>query len=400
MFTDKQLERYAQVLMWGLRTARRKRFKRNDAVLIRMDAPALPLAEKLYAALVAARLNPVIQLNPTEKMQRSYYELAKPAQLDFVAPGKTVLVRNIQGSIALLAPASLTHLAGIDARKIGRTLKAQSPFRQILNKREALGDFSWTLCSYPTAALAEHAGISPQQYSRQIIRACFLDKKDPVGQWQSIHRRAQRIKKWLNRMKIHRLQIESARTDLSVYPGKMRRWVGVTGRNIPSFELFISPDWRLTKGLFFADQPSVRSGNYVEAVRLEFADGRLVRIDAKQGERFVKQQLALDEGASRLGEFSLTDKRFSRINRFMANTLYDENFGGGSGNCHIAVGASYSNTFAGDPARLTPAKKRQLGFNESALHWDLVNTEKKKVTAHLAGGGSRVIYENGVFAID
>ena len=201
-------------------------------------------------------------------------------------------------------------------------------------------------------------------------------------------------------MEIRLLHIESARTDLTVYPGKMRQWVGITGRNIPSFELFISPDWRLTRGVFFADQPSFRNGNYVKAVRLEFADGRLSRIDAEQGERFVRQQLALDDGAGRLGEFSLTDKRFSRINRFMANTLYDENFGGSSGNCHIAVGASYSNTFAGDPAKLTPAKKRQLGFNESALHWDLVNTEKKRVTAHLTRGGSRVIYENGVFPID
>ncbi|MBW2336563.1 MAG: aminopeptidase, partial [Deltaproteobacteria bacterium] len=46
---------------------------------------------------------------------------------------------------------------------------------------------------------------------------------------------------------------------------------------------------------------------------------------------------------------------------------------------------------------LTPTRKRHLGFNESALHWDLVNTEKKRVTAHLKSGKSVIIYENGRF---
>ena len=105
----------------------------------------------------------------------------------------------------------------------------------------------------------------------------------------------------------------------------------------------------------------------------------------------------MDKGADKVGEFSLTDKRFSKINRFMAKTLYDENYGGRYGNCHIALGASYSNTYAGDSKRLNPARKRQLGFNESALHWDLVNTEKKRVTAHLKSGKALVIYENGRF---
>ena len=378
MFTDKQLERYAQVLIWGLKTARRKRFKSGDTVVIRFDADALPLAEHLHAILVSARLNPIIRLNPTANMQRRFYELAKPSQLDFVAAGKTQFARDIQGSISLLAPASLTHLAGIDARKIGRTLKSHRGIKEILNKREAIGDFSWTLCVYPTQALAKHAGISLKQYSQQIGRACFLDKKEPVTHWRQIHRRAQRIKQWLARMDIDRLEIESARTHLTVFPGQMRQWVGVTGRNIPSFELFISPDWRLTQGVFFADQPSFRNGNHVKDVRFEFVDGRLKRIAAAQGESFLKDQLALDSGASRLGEFSLTDKRFSRINRFMANTLFDENFGGRNGNSHIAVGSSYSNTFAGDPAKLTAAKKRRLGFNESALALGFRQHREKK----------------------
>ena len=81
----------------------------------------------------------------------------------------------------------------------------------------------------------------------------------------------------------------------------------------------------------------------------------------------------------------------------MADTLFDENYGGRYGNCHIAVGASYSDTYDGNPAELTKELKKKLGFNDSALHWDLVNTEKKTVDAYLTSGQKVRIYEDGMF---
>jgi len=189
----------------------------------------------------------------------------------------------------------------------------------------------------------------------------------------------------------------SKHIDLEITPGRHRRWIGVSGHNIPSFELFVSPDWRGTRGVYFADQPSFRSGNYVKGVRLEFQKGKVVGIHAEKGRDFVKKQLSMDKGASQIGEFSLTDKRFSKISRFMANTLFDENYGGAQGNCHVALGSSYSDTYAGEAAKLTKKLKEKLGFNDSALHWDLVNTEKKQVVAHLNTGKRVTIYENGKF---
>jgi len=132
-------------------------------------------------------------------------------------------------------------------------------------------------------------------------------------------------------------------------------------------------------------------------VRLRFEKGRAVDIAAAKGPDFVVKQLSMDKGAAPVGEFSLTDRRFSRIDRFMADTLFDENYGGDYGNCHIAVGASYSDTYAGNPAELDKKKKRALGFNDSALHWDLVNTEPKTVSAELTTGEKILIYENGEF---
>jgi len=397
MFTAKQLQRYADVLWWGLTTARTSPFKKNDIVAIRYNKPAVKLAEILYGKLLEMGIHPVQRMNPTPAMERYFYLISSGKQLVFLAPGEKELMSRLNGSIFLYAPESITHLSDIDPKKIGKTAVAQKALRDIANQREASGDFSWTLCVFPTAELAEHADLSLAEYTRQIVKACFLNKTAPVSHWQNIYKNAQSIKKWLNAMDVDHYHVESDHMDLEIAPGEKRQWIGISGRNIPSFEIFISPDWRTIRGKYYADQPSYRSGNRVEGVRLEFHKGRAIKISADAGENFVKKQLAMDKGADKVGEFSLTDRRFSKINRFMANTLFDENYGGHYGNCHIALGASYSNTYSGDRRRLDPARKRKLGFNESALHWDLVNTEKKRVTAHLKSGKALVIYENGRF---
>ncbi len=398
MLTERHLENYADVLWWGLSTARRQRFRKNDVVQIRFHAAAVRLMEILYRKLLEKGLNPVPRLSPTPDMEHSFYRISGNRQLVFMPPGEERFVDNLSGSIFLNAPESLTHLRAADPRKIGRASLAHQPFRAVLERREAQGAYSWTLCMLPTAELARQAGLDLQAYSRQVVRACFLDAAAPVSSWQEIHRRAGVIKRWLDGMPVDRFRVESDGTDLELSLGVKRRWAGISGRNIPSFELFVSPDWRGTRGVFYADQPSFRTGNTVRQVRLEFRNGRLTRATAKEGEDFLKKQLALDPGANRVGEFSLTDRRFSRIDRFMANTLFDENFGGAYGNCHIALGSSYSNTYAGDPRRLTATLKDKFGFNNSALHWDFINTEKKRVTATLADGSRVVVYENGEFS--
>jgi aminopeptidase len=344
-------------------------------------------------------MNPVLRALDTPEMEKSFYSHASSRQLTFVPPGEEQLNQKLNGSIMLYAPESLTHLGNVDPKKIGKAVVAKKFLRDVLDERENSGLYGWTLCIFPTMALARHAKMSLKAYSRQIAGACFLDQLDPLKTWQDIYERIQVIKKKLNRLSVKTIHIESKNIDLWITPGEKRKWLGLSGRNIPSFEVFISPDWRGTKGVYFADQPSFRSGNLAAGVRLEFKRGSVVDVSARKGEDFVRSQLNMDTGSRRLGEFSLTDKRFSRINAFMANTLYDENFGGKQGNCHVALGSSYSDSYAGRPSKLDDKLKKELGFNQSALHWDLVNTEKKKVIAHLKGGSKKTIYENGKFTL-
>jgi aminopeptidase len=397
VLTERQLRRYADVLLWGLKTVRTRRSTKNDLVLIRYDLPAVRLAEILYAKLLQLEIHPLVRLNLTPSMEHDFFKLSTHNQLVFLPPGEEALLTRLNGSISIYAPESLTHLSRIDPKKIGKATIARKKLRDILDQREAEGNFSWTLGLFPTAELAKHARITLKSYCAQVVRACFLNAKSPVDEWQRIHKDARSIKQWLNRMRVVSFHIESEDVDLEISLGDNRKWIGISGRNIPSFEIFVSPDWRGTRGWFYADQPSYRSGNYVEGVRMTFQKGSVSKITAEKGQNFVKKQLAMDKGASRLGEFSLTDKRFSRINTFMANTLFDENYGGKYGNCHIALGASYTNTFSGNQADLTKELKRKLGFNESALHWDFVNTQKKRIHARLKSGKKVPIYENGKF---
>ena len=315
----------------------------------------------------------------------------------FQAPGDRELFQDINGRIFLRAPDSLTHLKNVDPLRIGKVLVARKPLREILDKREEQGHYSWTLCTLPTEELARQARMSRDQYKKQLIKACYLDFDDPVSKWQNILKEITGIRKWLNRLKVKYFHVESPNIDLKIAPGEKRKWVGISGHNIPSFEIFLSPDWRGTEGFYYANLPSFRSGNYVERIRISFVKGSVLRLEAETGEDFAVKQLSMDRGAGRVGEFSLTDRRFSRIDRFMADTLFDENHGGKYGNCHIALGASYSATYDGDAAILTKDMKKQLGFNDSALHWDIVNTEEKTVTAHLSSGRKIIIYEGGVF---
>jgi len=396
MYSKEQLEKYADVLIWGLKTSRPE-FAKYDAVLVRCDLEGRELGEVVHRKLVKAGINVIFRFGISPRLERDFYEFSDEDQRAFVPAGDKEFFSALNGNIFIHAPASLTNLKGIDTKRQSQVAIARKPLRDLMTKNEEHGKFGWTLCTYPTVELARQAKLSVKEYAAQIAKACFLGEKDPAKKWAGIYKNSMAIKKWLKGLNIDTLRTESRSMDFEIKLGEMRRFLGVSGHNIPSFEIFTSPDRRGTRGVYFANLPAFRGGNYVEAIRLEFKDGRAVKIAAKRGEEYVKKIMATDPGASQLGEYSLTDKRFSKIDRFMADTLFDENHGGKHGNCHVAIGDSYSDTYSGDVSTLTKEKKEKLGYNSSAVHWDLINTEDKKVTATLKSGRKVTIYEKGQF---
>ncbi len=399
LLSEKELENYAKILVWGLSKARKKPIEKNSFIEIKYSHEAEPLAEKLYSYLLEMNINPLPKQLKGPAMEKIFYSRSNDEQLMAIQPGLNEYFSNIAGSITLIAPSSLTHLLDVKSENINKYLKSRSEIKNILSAREEQGDYSWTLCIYPTKALADAAGMTIENYADKISEACFLKEKNPVELWEKLSKKSSILKSRLMALEIDSFHIESENTDLIIKNGKKRKWLGISGRNIPSFEIFISPDYRETSGIYYADQPSYRNGNIVESVKLEFKKGEVISASAMKGENYLKKTISVDKGASRIGEFSMTDKNFSKINSFMANTLYDENYGGQWGNIHIALGSSYSNSYSGDAKDLNNLEKKNLGFNTSAIHWDLVNTEKKIVTATLKNGRKQIIYKNGEFIL-
>jgi aminopeptidase len=376
----------------------------GEVVRVVASESAKPLYAALNRAVWRAGGHVIGAYQPDDdraaNLSRDFYQSASVDQLEhFPALYTRGLIDEIDHQVTVIAPSDPRSLDGVDPARIMRRGEAMRPLLDWRGEKENAGRFSWTLGLYGTPGMAKEAGMGVEEYWEQIVHACFLDSDDPLARWREIGQRLDETRQRLDELEIERLHIEGEDVDLWVSIGEQRRWLGGRGRNIPSFELFTSPDWRGTEGWIYCNQPLYRYGSLVKGIRLAFVDGRVTEATAEENEPVLKEMIAT-EGADRVGEFSLTDRRFSRITRFMAQTLYDENVGGSFGNTHIAVGRSYQDAFAGDPALVSAEEWQRLGFNSSSVHTDIVSTTDRVVTASLRGGAERVIYRDGQFQLD
>jgi aminopeptidase len=397
------IERYASVLV-DFALGGGEGVQPGEVVRVVAPDSAKPLYAALNRAVWRAGAHVIGAYQPDDdpevNLARDFYEMASAQQLDyFPSAYMRGLVDQIDHQVTVIAPADPRSLDTVDPARIMRRGEAMRTLLDWRNEKENAGRFTWTLGLYGTPGMAAEAGMDVAEYWEQIVHACFLDSEQPLERWREVGERLEQTREWLDSLEIERVHVEGEDADLWVSIGAQRRWLGGRGRNIPSFELFTSPDARGTEGWIYCNQPLYRYGNLVKGIRLTFTDGRVTEASAEENERVLTEMIAT-EGADRVGEFSLTDRRFSRITRFMAQTLYDENVGGACGNTHIALGRSYQDAYAGDPASLSPEQWQELGFNNSSVHTDIVSTTDRVVTATLRGGDERVIYRDGQFQLD
>lgn len=391
------LKKYAEVLIkFALNDGRG--IKRGEVVYLEVPECAKPLLIELQKTILKEGGHYITNFIPDE-MEKHFYELAEEHQLNFF-PHNHLKGRVDQADhfLYIIAEVNKKELEGIDPKRIMAKQRAHKPYREWRNEKEMQGKMTWTLALYATEDAAKEANISIEEYWNQIINACYLNEKNPILKWNESFKEINRVLDTLNSMKIKNLHIKSDKIDLNVGIDENRKWLGGSGRNIPSFEVFISPDWRKTNGEIFFDQPLYRYGNLITNVYLKFKDGIVTESKAEKGQDVLKEMIAT-ENADKIGEFSLTDKRLSKIDKFMAETLFDENFGGKYGNTHVALGSAYKDSFPGDQTKVTKEQWADMGYNESVVHTDIISTENRVVTATLQDGSKKVIYENGKFVI-
>src|SRR3989344_1187423 len=259
------LDKYADVLVnFALRDC--KGVKKGETVFIQVPECAKPILKPLIKSVLKAGANPIISYSPDD-ISKEFFKWANDKQLKFF-PGKYLKGRidQIDHSIFIEADSDPMELKGVNPGKIMTRSKAFKPYMEWRDEKENQGKFTWTLALYGTEAMAKEAGMSLEEYWTEIIRACFLDLDNPKEKWQSIFVELERIKNELNKLEIEKIHVKSENLYLTFGKVKNRKWMGGSGRNIPSFELFISPDCRIADGKIKFTEPLYRYGNLINGV--------------------------------------------------------------------------------------------------------------------------------------
>jgi aminopeptidase len=238
---------------------------------------------------------------------------------------------------------------------------------------------AWTIIACPTEGWARRVFGTPDvdRLWDAVARATRLDEPDPVAAWRTHVEQLRERAALLNERRFDALRFNGPGTNLTVGLMSQSRWLTgevetLAGRrhlsNMPTEEVFTTPDRRRTEGTVRSTAPLAIQGQIVHDLQTTFAGGRLVDVRASAGEDLVRELVATDEGAAQLGEVALVDgeSRVAQSGLVFFNTLFDENAA-----CHIALGQGTLEGVAGGDD-LDAAALEALGYNTSVIHTDFM----------------------------
>ncbi len=403
--SDTILKKYADLIVrFGMRTKDGGKLAKGSTILFAVPDVAKPLYFHLQNSILEQGHHPLGKLLPSNegkyKFDASFFENASKEQLEHSTLTYTRgLVDEIDGSIHILANTDPHSLNSVDPKTVLARSQARRKEMSLRRKKIESNKLMWTLALYGTDAMAKEAGMTTKQYWNQIIKACYLDAENPVKEWERINRTVQRTAEKLTKLDIQSVHLEGEDVDLTLGIGSDKKWIAGGGCNIPSYEVFTTPHWQDVNGWIRLNQPHYRYGKKIEGIELWFEKGVVVKSKATKNHELLKSMLATP-GGNKLGEFSLTDARLSKITKFMAEILYDENTGGKYGNTHVALGSAYRECYNGKiNPKWTKAEWQRKGFNSSVVHSDVISTTDRTATATLKDGRTKVIYKKGQFTV-
>ena len=263
---------------------------------------------------------------------------------------------------------------------------------------------NWTIVPCPTAAWASlvYPRLEPpaalERLWSEIAHVSRLDEADPVAAWESRMHDLKRVSTVLDELHLDRVRFEGPGTDLSVGLLPSSTWLtakfqtkdGIEHQpNIPTEEVFTTPDPERVDGEVTSTKPLFTSGTTVTGLKIRFEGGRAVQVDAEQGAEVVRGMIAADDGAARIGEVALVDRdgRIGPLGTVFYDTLLDENAAS-----HIALGHGY---VAG--LRDTADKERA---NKSVIHTDfMIGSNDVAVTGYLGNGDEVPLLRDGRWQI-
>lgn len=363
---DERLSKLARVLVdYSLS------IKEGDAFLIQGHEVTIPLIKEVYKEALLRGAHPDVRVL-VEELQEILFKYGSDEQISYVSPVIQCSAEKYDASLRIGGSRHSKPLINIDPSKLRNLEASRRKLGAAQQRRTLEGNLRWSLTYMPTESGAMEAGMSLTEYEDFVFSACFVDKEDPIAEWNKLKEDQQKIVDFL--MQKDHIRIVAEDTDLTLRVGG-RTWVNSCGAtNMPSGEVFTGPVEDSLNGHIRYSFPAIRSGTQVEDVRLAFENGKVVRADAGKGKEYLTAMVEMDEGSCYAGEFAFGTNY--GIKRFTNNILYDEKIGG---TIHIALGAAYPNTGS---------------KNQSGLHWDMICDMRHGGEVYADG---ELIYKNGRF---
>ena len=398
---DRQLlERYADLIVTVGANV-----QPDQVVAVESSPEAAPLvaaiARRAYG--LGARFVDVSYFDPEVKRIRA--ELAPAETLDWVPPwlGRRMLdLGDLDAARVVLTPVIAPgQLEGVDPARAGRDRlpTVRELFHVIEDKSVA-----WTISPYPTEAWARvvypGAGDALERLWADVVHVCRLDEPDPAAAWDARIAELWDVASRIDALDLDAIRFDGPGTDLTVGLLSSSRFAREGGAshtrtgvrhvaNLPTEEIFTTPDPERTEGVVSATKPLDVAGSLVEGLRIRFEGGRAVEVDADTNADALRARVDADEGAGRLGEVALVDResRIGRLGRTFFNTLLDENAAS-----HLALGDGYSAPVA-DPADVER-------INASTVHIDfMIGSDDVDVTGVTRTGSLVPLLRGGSWQI-
>ncbi len=380
---DDRLERYAElVVRVGANV------QAGQEVFIQTAVEQHDLARALARQAYRAGASYVHVLYRDGHARRAMIELGPDSALTYAPEWEKTLMEQWAGNALIGATTNPEPdlLADLDGERVGRAVKEELVELHLRLLDE--GAMNWVGIGAPTEGWASQVLGEPdvEQLWEKVSFCMRLDEPDPAAAWEEhISRLGARARR-LDELHADALRYRGPGTDLTVGLLPNVRWDSGAAEtstgiryvaNMPTEEVFTSPDARRTEGTLRSTRPLPLGGQIVRGLELTFEDGRAVRVEAETGADVVRAHFATIENADRLGEVALVTKesRVGQTGLLFYDPLYDEN-----ATCHIAYGSGFVSLADGEPHE---------GINRANHHVDfMVGGPELEVDAVLADGST------------
>ncbi len=300
--------------------------------------------------------------------------------------------------VALTGDAEPDLLADLPGERVGKARMlemAEESNRQI---NEQLNN--WTVVGVPNEGWAQQMFGEPDvdRLWELVEYTVRLDEDDPVAAWRGHVERIGARAGALDDLQADAIHFRGPGTDLRVGLLPESRWQGVESHtaqgipyvaNMPTEEVFTTPDLRRTEGVVRSTRPLALYGRIVRGLEVRFEQGRIVEVRAEEGGEVIEGQLATDDTAGYLGEVALVDgdSRIGKTGVTFFDTLFDEN-----ATCHVAYGSAYAEAVEGGVIE---------GVNVSTVHTDfMIGGPDVDVDAVLRDGSTVPLLRNDVWQLE